>query len=123
MYKRIGATTCVVALGLLCSADVKADILDLNLKFAGGCVSQNTTGSCNLRVSATGTELDTEGVILYYRPKGASRFQRYSNSIRPLSETGFVRMRIRNIPNTCYQVRTAPNGNEKPDVRSNTVCE
>lgn len=100
-----------------------ADVLDLNLKFGGGCVPTNVGGTCVLRVHAEGTDLDTEGVQLYYRTQKMSSFKRYSNRIYPLSATGYARLSIANRSNTCYQVRTAPNGNEKPDVRSNVVCE
>jgi hypothetical protein len=100
-----------------------ADVDALALRFAGGCTTANTNGSCTLRVTATGTELSREGVQLYVAAKQGERFVRVSPRVKPLSENGQASYRVKNTPGGCYQVRTAPNGNDAPDVVSRAVCE
>ena len=100
-----------------------ADVDALALRFAGGCATANTDGNCNLRVTATGTELSDQGVQLYVAARQGERFQRVSPRVKPLSESGQASYRVKNTPGACYQVRTAPNGNDATDVVSRAVCE
>ena len=114
----------VGALGflVLCAQSSYADVDRLTIRYGGGCVSSNLRGSCTIRVTAQGTDLDSEGVWIY---TGASRstLRRRSPRVRPLSVEGYATYRIKNVAGGCYRVRTSPNGNLKPDRYSNILCE
>lgn len=100
-----------------------ADVDSIKIRFGGGCVSSNTDSSCTIKSVFSGTELEAEGAALYVcaTPKSC---RLYSSRFRPVPVDGSaVVMRFRNIPGACFQIRTAPNGNEKPDVQSRTLCE
>jgi hypothetical protein len=108
---------------LFVAADASADVTGITLRFGGGCTKSNISDGCVLRPRFSGFELDTETAVLYTcsTPQGGCR--RYSPRIRLVSAAGEVYMRIKNIPGGCFEVRTGPNGNEKPDVRSRILCE
>jgi hypothetical protein len=114
----------VVAIGLLflCAQSAYADVDRLTIRYGGGCVSTSLRGSCTIRVTAQGTDLDTEGVWIY---TGANRntLLRLSPRARPLSAEGYATFRVKNVAGGCYRVRTSPNGNLKPDRYSNILCE
>lgn len=116
--KKVGTIAVLLLAG---TSAAYADVARLTIRFGGGCVASET-GSCTIRVVAEGTELDTEGLWIY---TGATsqNLRRLSDRIRPLSATGRATYRIKNVSAGCYRVRTSPNGNDKPDRRSNILCE
>lgn len=111
------------AISLLAVQTAAADVTGINMKFGGGCRTSNTTGSCVLNSRFVGFELDTETAILYTCKTSVGQCKRYSSRLHPVSEAGEVYMRIKNIPGGCFQVRTGPNGNDKPDLKSAILCE
>ncbi len=113
----------VTALVLSFISQARADVSEIKLAFGGGCTKQNTTGGCVLKPRFSGFDLDTESALLYLCSTPRAGCKRYSSRLHPVSEAGEVSMRIKNIPGGCFQIRTGPNGNEKPDIRSRIVCE
>jgi hypothetical protein len=99
-----------------------ADIVRLNARFAGGCVKSNTTGSCVIKVRADGYNFKRDALQLY---SGSSRnsLKLASQRRRALAYDGHAIYRVKNIPGGCYQVRTAPNGNNRSDHASAVLCE
>ncbi len=100
-----------------------ADVTGITMKVGGGCVSTNKTGSCILRPRFSGFDLETETAVLYACANARGLCRELSPRQHPVSEAGEVYMRIKNIPGGCFQVRTGPNGNDKPDVKSKILCE
>lgn len=100
-----------------------ADVSGIAMRFGGGCTKSNTTGSCVLKPRFSGFDLEAETAILYTCASSRGSCKKYSARLHPVSEAGEVYMRIKNIPGGCFQVRTGPNGNDKPDVKSNILCE
>jgi hypothetical protein len=102
----------------------RADISGLRVQFAGGCHSENTTGGCVVRVTATGDSFEaSDQVIVMSSSQKNGSFRPISSRARELDENGTVRARFKNIPGACYRVQTPENGNDAPDIVSNTICE
>jgi hypothetical protein len=99
-----------------------ADVDSLTIRYGGGCKSDNSTGSCTIRVMAQGTDLDGEGLWIY-TGKDQKSLSRLSPRVRSLDADGSATYRVKNVSGGCYRVRTSPNGNEKPDHFSNILCE
>jgi hypothetical protein len=115
----------IVILMVLLAEGVKpgyADVDSLTIRYGGGCTSDNSTGSCTIRVMAQGTDLDGEGLWIY-TGKDQESLTRLSPRVRPLNADGSATYRVKNVSGGCYRVRTSPNGNEKPDRLSNILCE
>lgn len=116
-------TSAAVALALAALSNVAfADVSSLTARFAGGCSESNTTGSCAIKVSATGSDLGSEGVLLLHSDTLNGHYAKVSKNARSLSDSGQATFRFRNAKG-CYKVTTAENGNDKPDVTSHRICE
>jgi hypothetical protein len=115
----LGTLTVAVAISQVAVADVSA----ISLRFGGGCRKTNTTGSCTIKPRYSGFDLASETAVLYTCISSRGGCRKYSSRLHPVSEAGEISMRIRNIPGGCFQVRTGPNGNDKPDVKSPILCE
>lgn len=109
--------------GFVAPLNASADVTAISMKFGGGCIKTNPTGSCILKPRFSGFDLETETAILYSCTSARGGCKRYGQRLHPVSDAGEVHMRIKNIPGGCFQVRTGPNGNEKPDIRSRILCE
>ncbi len=120
-HSLLGASTLFVAAAL--AGVAHADVDGLTIRFGGGCLTDNTTGNCTIKVTATGTDLDTESVRLYTAADSTSALKLISSRTHALSSSGTALFRIKNVPGGCFQVRTGPNGNSKPDAKSRTKCE
>lgn len=105
------------------SSSAFADVSGLTVRFGGGCLSSNTTGTCVLKVTADGTDLDSETVQVYSSADSNTAVSRVSRRLYGLDSSGRVTIRTSNVAGGCFQVRTGPNGNDKPDVKSRTKCE
>ena len=120
-------TLCAALLAMTCwgsaIASAHADVTRIRISFAGGCASGNTTGGCTIKTRASGFDLDTEFFELYVSSGPSAALHRASRSYSFVDASGVGRSRIRNIPGGCFQMRTAPNGNDKPDIHSNILCE
>jgi hypothetical protein len=102
----------------------KADISGLRVQFAGGCHSENATGGCVVRVTASGDSFGpSDQVIVMSSSQKNGSFRPISNRARELDENGTARARFKNIPGGCFRVQTSENGDDAPDVVSNTICE
>ena len=108
---------------LFVAGAANADVTGLSIKFGGGCYKGNTKGNCVIKVTAAGTELSGAGVQLYSSMSQKGPWKRYSNRVKELSATGLAQYKIRNIAGACFEVRTAKNGNDKPDITSRKLCE
>jgi len=115
----------IILLGLASVAisDASADVSGVALRFGGGCLSSNTSGSCVLKSTFSGFDLDTETAVLYTCSSAQGGYRQYSLRTHPVTAAGEAAMRIKNIPGGCFQVRSGPNGNNKPDARSRILCE
>ena len=113
----------LVAVGVICIAaqGASAEVTSLAAKFAGGCKT-TSTGSCTIKATAEGTELEGDGVVLQRADSAKGRYRYVSKTNRTLSEEGTTSFKFRNAAG-CYRVVTTPNGNDVPDVRSRTICE
>jgi|GEM_PF-2273236 len=100
-----------------------ADVSGIAMKFGGGCIKTNRTGSCILKPRFAGFDLETETAMLYTCANANGGCKLYTQKLHPVSDAGEVYMRIKNIPGGCFQVRTGPNGDDKPDVKSRILCE
>jgi hypothetical protein len=100
-----------------------ADVSSIGIRFAGGCTSSNSTGGCTIKTVASGSYLDLEFFELYVSNGPSAPFHRASAHYSFVDASGVGRSRLRNIPKACFQMRTAPNGNDKPDAHSNVLCE
>lgn len=114
----LALASCVVVIG-----SAAAEVTRLRISFAGGCVSTNTDGGCTIKTLASGSDLDTEFLALYVSDGPNSSFRKASRHYSFVDASGVGRSRLRNRPGGCFQMRTAPNGNENPDVNSNVLCE
>ena len=123
MKKRGLLACCIAAASVAYVHTAWADVNGITMRFGGGCKTSNTTGSCVLKPRFSGFDLATETAVLYTCATSRGQCRKYSSRLHPVSEAGEVYMRIKNIPGGCFQVRTGPNGNDKPDVRSNILCE
>lgn len=115
----------ILVLAVLLVVGVKpgyADVDSLTIRYGGGCRSDNSTGSCTIRVMAQGTDLGVEGLLIY-TGKNPESLSRLSPRVRSLDADGSATYRVKNVSGGCYRVRTSPNGNEKPDRFSNILCE
>ncbi len=102
----------------------KADISSLRVQFAGGCHSENTTGGCVIRVTASGDSFGpSDQVIVMSSDQKNGSFRAISNRARALDDNGTTRARFKNSPGACFRVQNAENGDDTPDVVSNTICE
>lgn len=102
----------------------KADISGLRVQFAGGCHSENTTAGCVVRVAATGDSFEASDQVIVMSSSGKNGpFRPISNRARELDENGTARTRFKNIPGACFRAQTRENGDDSPDVVSNTICE
>lgn len=117
--KKIIALTTLIASSIAVTA-AQADIRRINIHFGGGCASSNT-GSCSIHVRADGYNFKRDALRLFLGQKGSLKLASPRN--RPLTSTGRAVFRVKNIPGGCYQVRTAPNGNKRPDHASPILCE
>jgi len=119
------ARSIVLALALAAAGGepATAEITRLRISFAGGCVYENITGSCSIKTVASGDNLDAERLVLYVSATPKSSMQRASMHFSSVNESGVGRSRLRNRPGGCFQMRTAPNGDDVPDVLSNVICE
>lgn len=114
----------LIGVGVLFTGQVAtADVSSIKMKFGGGCRTSNTSGACVLKPRFSGFDLDTETAMLYTCESTRGNCRRYTRRRHPVSEAGEVYMRIKNIPGACFQVRTGPNGNDKPDKKSRILCE
>jgi hypothetical protein len=118
-YLKIGIALLLAA---TLNSNAFADVDRLAIRFGGGCQSDNTNGSCTIRVTASGTDLDSETVQLYTAAKPGDPLKRFSPRLRALDQNGRASFRVKNVAGRCYQARTGPNGNDKPDRRSRTIC-
>jgi hypothetical protein len=123
MKSRVYRVLCAAVVSFVVSQPAAADVTGINMRFGGGCRTSNTTGSCVLKPRFSGFDLQTETAVLYTCASSRGQCKRYSNRLHPVSEAGEVSMRIKNTPGGCFQVRTGPNGNDKPDLRSTILCE
>ena len=112
----------LVASITLLSSVAFADVEALSIRFGGGCFESNTSGSCVIKVTATGSDLDSETVRLTSGATRTDRFTKVSSRLRSL-ENGSAKFRFKNIPGACFRVVTGPNGNAAPDARSNIICQ
>ncbi len=102
----------------------RADITALSAHFAGGCASENSTGSCTIKVTAEGDSFGaTDQVVVLTSSTRNGHFRAISKQARELDENGTARPRFKNIPGACFRVQTAENGDDASDVVSNTICE
>lgn len=114
---------CIAGLIALAASSAQADVSGLTLKFGGGCLESNTTGSCTLKVYASGTDLGAEGVQVRTAATQKGPFKTISKTVHSLSSSGYATIRVKNNAGGCYEVVTGPNGNDKPDTTSNKKCE
>lgn len=115
---------CLLGLSLGGVSGAKAEVSGLRVQFAGGCTSENSSGGCTLRVSASGDSFDAaDQVLIMSSSQRNGTFRPISHRARELDENGTARPRFKNIPGACFRVQTAENGNDSSDVVSNTVCE
>jgi hypothetical protein len=82
---------------------------------------KSNTGTCYIHARADGSNLNRDALRLYVGSKGSLRLA--SPRKKSLSATGRAVFSIKNTPGACYQVRTAPNGNSRPDFASAVLCE
>ena len=120
MKKLVRALVAVGVIGLAAHG-ASAEVTGLTAKLAGGCQATNT-GTCTIRVSASGTDLASDSVVLENAETAKGPFRYVSKTTRTLSESGSATMKFRN-KSGCYKVVTAPNGDDAADVRSRIVCE
>lgn len=121
IMKKMILVAAVAAFGVLAQG-ASADVSGLTSRFGGGCNKGNTTGTCTVKVSASGTDLSSETVQLYVG-KDAKSLKSISNRTTPLSTSGSAILRAKNVAGGCFQARTGPNGNDKPDASSRVICE
>lgn len=119
MKKLILGLTVIGTLGLASSAF--AEVTAMTLRFAGGCKTENT-GSCNIRVNAEGTSLDSANWQLQHADSQKGPFRSISKRLRSFDTDGAGSIRFRNAAG-CYRAVTGPNGNDVPDIHSNVKCE
>lgn len=108
---------------VVATSPVAAETTHLQISFAGGCMSENTTGSCSIKTIASGTDLDAEKYVLYVSDGPKAPMRRASMHYASVSASGVGRSRLQNRPGGCFQMRTAPNGDDVPDVYSQVLCE
>ena len=120
MKKLVQVIVAAAVIGLAAQG-ASAEVTGLTAKFAGGCKSKNT-GTCAIKVTASGSDLSSDEVVLERADTSKGHFRYVSRTTRTLSDSGRAEMKFRNVDG-CYRVVTAPNGNDVPDVRSRTVCE
>ena len=118
MIKRSLVIAGLIAVG---SSSAFADISGLTAKFGGGCTAANTSGNCTIKVSATGSGLDGETVLLKHADTQAGPIKKISNRGHDIS-SGSTSIRFKNLGG-CYIAVTGPNGNDKPDATSRKICE
>jgi len=123
MNRLVLACALIVTNGLARIEIAKAEVSSVRISFAGGCTAENAQGSCTLRIVASGSDLETEKFELYASDKPNSQMKRVSLHNSSVDESGVGRSRVRNRPGGCFQIRTARNGNDAPDVYSRTICE
>lgn len=111
-----------LVVGFALTSPAHAAVEHLKLKFKGGCTLSNTTGSCTLGASASGTNVAGAGVVFSYAPNASGPFTYLSATSRKLNSSGEVSVRLQNRAG-CYRVTTTPNGNHRRDVRSGVLCE
>jgi hypothetical protein len=122
--KRTFVTVALVALVMSSVvSNARAEVSSISLRFGGGCLTSNTTGSCVLKPRFAGFDLETETAVLFVCSNARGGCRKYSPRLHPVSEAGEASIRIKNIPGGCFQVRTGPNGNDLPDAASPIVCE
>jgi len=110
----------VAAILAVSATAAHAEVTKLKARFGGGCVS-GATGSCTIKVTATG-DLTAGDAVRLYAGSSADSLAKVSNRSHDISG-GTAKFRVANSTGSCYQVRTAPNGNSTPDVKSRTICE
>lgn len=107
--------------GLLMASVANADVTALSVKFGGGCSSTNT-GTCTIKVTASGTDLDQSAVVLQRGTSQKGPWRYVSKTSRSLSATGRAQFRFAN-QDGWYRAVTAPNGNDAADIRSRAIQE
>ena len=107
---------------LVLSGVAHAEVTSLKAKFKGGCLASNTTGNCTLGVTASGTDLGSDGVQLWHADAPNGTYTLVSKRVKSLSSAGTATYRFANKAG-CYKVRTKENGNDQADVTSRAVCE
>lgn len=105
------------------TAPAVSEVTSLKISFAGGCLVSNTGGGCAIKSIASGSDLEGEKIVLVTSDGRGAPMRRATWRTSSLNESGVGRSRLHNQPGACYQVRTAPNGNDVPDVYSNVLCE
>jgi len=108
----------LAAIIMLASANA-AYASSITIKFGGGCHAENTTTNCLIKASSN--LADGTGLNLYHGATRTGPFRKVTTHARTLSG-GAASFSSRNQTG-CWQVRTANNGNDQPDTRSNTKCE
>lgn len=109
----------LTVLGITCPAYATVD--SLSIKFGGGCVSTNT-GTCTLKITASGSDLGSDAVQIQHSSARNGTFRTISSRTHALSDTGRATVRLANEAG-CYRAITARNGNSTPDHRSRAICE
>ena len=121
--KKLAIIAAIVGFMAIGQQNASADASGITIRFGGGCNAANTTGTCIIKVAVSGTELDSETVQLYTAAKSGDALKRVSSRLKGVSASGQASFRVRNVAGGCYQVRTGPNGDDKPDTKSRTLCE
>jgi len=121
MKKLVKVLVAVGVLGFVAQG-ASAEVTGLTAKFAGGCQVSNTRGSCVIKATASGSDLSSDEVVLEQADTSKGHFRTVGKTPKTLSSTGTTSFKFKNKAG-CYKVVTAPNGNDKPDVRSRVICE
>lgn len=100
----------------------QAEVTGLSVKFKGGCSAANTTGSCTIAATATGSDLASEAIVLQRATSQNGRYKNVSAAPKSLSDSGSATFKFRN-QSGCYRAVTAENGNAAPDKTSRAICE
>ena len=96
----------VVLFIALASSTAQAEVTRLGIRFAGGCFTKNSQGSCTIDTVAFGDGFEAApGLQLFSSDSRNGKFRQLANYKRKLDEFGRARSRLKNIPGGCFQVR------------------
>ncbi len=109
----------VLAGATLFASTAFAEVTGISMKFAGGCSSTNTTGSCKIKALASGSDFSSDKLYLQ-KTSGGPRGN-FVNVGRPRTpaDNGYTEWRFKNDPSTsvCYRVKSYDS-----NIRSRMQC-
>ncbi len=109
----------VIATSLFIAGSAYAEVTGITMRFAGGCTSTNTTGSCTIKATASGTDLSAESLSLQKSTTGSRGNYRNFGYPRVPTDSGYASWKFKNDPSTkaCYRVKDVAS-----NVRSRELC-